>query len=124
MPHLRGQSGDPHFVAGMKAYTAQECANAVRTLSQVPAQDEDSLAAQFYMGACQMHLGDQGAASRTWEHVAAAGDSPQQEAALYYLAQVSLQRNDATKARHYLSRTISLHGDFERRARSELTQVR
>jgi anti-sigma factor RsiW len=124
MPNLRGQSGDPHFAAGMKAYTLQDCASVVKTLSQVPAQDEDSLAAQFYMGVCQMHLGDLGAASRTLEHVSNAGDSPQQEAALYYLAQGSLERNDADAARHYLSRTVSLHGDFERRARAQLTQLR
>jgi len=44
------------------------------------------------------------------------GDSPQQEAALYYLAQIALVHNDPTTARHYLARTIALRGDFERRA--------
>jgi hypothetical protein len=53
-----------------------------------------------------------------------AGDSPQQEAAFYYLAQIALADNDATAARHYLSQTISLHGDFEKRAHAELNQLR
>jgi hypothetical protein len=123
-PNLRGQSGNPHFDAGMKAYTRNDCPAAVKALSQVPAQDEDARAAKFYAGVCQMHDGDLNAASRALEAVANAGDSPQQEAAVYYLAQVALERNDSTAARHFLSRTVSLRGDFEQRARSQLTQVR
>jgi uncharacterized protein HemY len=86
-------------------------------------QDEDSLAAQFFKGVCQMHDGDMSAATRSLESVANAGDSPQQEAALYYLAQVALARNDAEAARRYLTRTVSLHGDFESRAHSELSKI-
>jgi anti-sigma factor RsiW len=123
-PHLRGQNGDPHFDEGMNAYTRQDCPGAVKALSQVPAHDEDSLAAQFFMGVCQMHAGNLGTASRILESVASAGDSPQQEAALYYLAQVALERNDAAAARRYLTRTVSLHGDFESRAHSELIEIR
>ena len=123
-PHLRGQSGDPHFEAGMKAYSSHDCPGALKTLSQVPAADEDSLAARFYSGTCQMHDGDLAEAFQTLHSVAEAGDSPQQEAALYYLAQIALVRNDPATARHYLARTISLRGDFERRARSELINVR
>lgn len=123
-PNLRGQSGDPHFEAGMKAYSSNDCPHAIKTLSQVPAADEDSSAARFYTGVCQMHDGDLATASQTLRGLAEAGDSPQQEAALYYLAQISLSRNDSTTARHYLARTISLRGDFERRARSELTNLR
>jgi anti-sigma factor RsiW len=124
MPTLRGQAGDPHFAAGMKAYTSQDCSGAVKALAQVPAHDDDSLAAQFFTGVCQMHDGDLGAANRILESVAKAGDSPQQEAALYYLAQVALERNDAAMARHYLTRTVALHGDFESRAHSELAKIR
>ena len=121
---LRGESGAPHFEKGLKAYTRQDCPTAVKTLAQVPPNNEDSLAAQFYMGVCQMHDGQSGAATRTLESVANAGDSPQQEAALYYLAQGSLEQNDADAARRYLKRTVSLHGDFESRARSELNKIR
>jgi len=122
--NLRGQAGDPHFDEGMKAYTRQDCQSTVKALSQVPAQDEDSLAAQFFMGVCQMRNGNLGTATRILESVANAGDSPQQEAALYYLAQVALERNDANSARRYLTRTVSLHGDFETRARAELNKLR
>ena len=70
-----------------------------------------------------MHGGELAAAQATLRKVDAAGDSPQQEAALYYLAQVALARQDSTAARHYLARTISLHGDFEQQARLELNKV-
>ncbi|MGD0629503.1 MAG: zf-HC2 domain-containing protein [Terracidiphilus sp.] len=120
---LRGESGDPHFEEGMKAYTRRDCPSAVKTLAQVPHNNEDSLAAQFFMGVCQFHEGEMGAATQTLESVANAGDSPQQEAALYYLAQVALLQNDADTARRYLKRTVSLHGDFESRARTELNKT-
>ncbi len=122
-PNLRGQSGNPHFNAGMKAYTRQDCPSAMRDLSQVPTQDDDSLAAQFYIGVCQMREGDFAAASSSLRRVDSAGDTPQQEAALYYLAQIALARNDVTAARHYLASTIALRGDFLTRARAQLASI-
>jgi hypothetical protein len=123
VPNLRGQSGNPLFEAGMRAYGSQNCPVALKALSQVPAEDEASTAARFYSGVCLMHDGDFSGASRSLRGVADAGDSPQQEAALYYLAQTALAVNDITAARHYLSRTTSLHGDFERRAHAQLTAL-
>jgi hypothetical protein len=123
-PNLRGQSGNPNFGAGMTAYSKQDCAGAVKDLAHVPAQDEDALAARFYSGVCLMHEGNMAGASKSLQGVAEAGDSPQQEAALYYLAQVALVNKDAKAARHYLGRTMALHGDFERRARAQLKNLR
>jgi anti-sigma factor RsiW len=124
LPNLRGQSANPLFDSGMKAYVSQDCPRALRYLSQVPAPDEASTAAHFYSGVCQMHEGNMPAASRSLRGVANAGDSPQQEAALYYLAQISLAGNDSDAAQRYLSRTAALHGDFERRARAQLAELR
>ena len=121
--NLRGSSVDTHFEAGMNAYATGNCAVAVKDLSQVAPQDEDALAASFYSGICRMHMGDLPAASATLRKVAGAGESAQQEAALYYLAQIALSGNDAVTARRYLSRTIALHGDFERRASVELAAL-
>jgi hypothetical protein len=118
--NLRGSSVDANFETGMKAYVAGDCSLAVKVLSQVAAQDADALAARFYSGVCRMHMGDLPAASATLRKVADAGESAQQEAALYYLAQIALSGNDAATARRYLVRTIALHGDFERRASAEL----
>jgi hypothetical protein len=120
---LRGESSDAHFSAGMEDYTKGDCAQAVKALSEVPSGDRDSRAARFFSGVCRMHEGDLSGASKTLTGVAEAGDSPQQEAALYYLAQLALASNDAPSARRYLARTIALRGDFERRARAQLAQV-
>jgi tetratricopeptide (TPR) repeat protein len=122
--NLRGENGSPEFAAGMTAYTKQDCPAAVKALARVRAADEDSRAARFYGGVCEMHEGELDAAAKTLKHVANAGDSPQQEAALYYLAQIALAGNDRSAARHYLSQTVSLHGDFEKRAHAELNLLR
>jgi tetratricopeptide (TPR) repeat protein len=118
--NLRGSSVDAHFEAGMNAYANSDCAVAVKALSQVAAQDANARAAQFYLGVCRMHMGDLPAATSTLRKVAGAGESAQQEAALYYLAQIALSENDAATAHRYLNRTIALHGDFESRANVEL----
>jgi hypothetical protein len=122
--NLRGENGSAQFAAGMTAYANQDCPGAVKALAKVPATDEDARAARFYSGVCEIHDGNLDAAAKTLKSVANAGDSPQQEAALYFLAQVALKRNDAAEARPYLTRTVSLHGDFEKRAHAELNQLR
>ena len=53
------------------------------------AKCDDALSAQFYSGVCQMKLNQLDAAAATLGQVAGKGDSPQQEAALYYLAQIA-----------------------------------
>jgi hypothetical protein len=123
-PNLRGESGDPHYDAGMKAYAGQDCPAAMKSLVLVPAGDEDALAARFYANVCRMHDGDMAGAAKGLKSVADAGDSPQQEASLYYLAQIALTRNDQAAAQKYLVSTIALRGDFEKRARTELKSIR
>jgi hypothetical protein len=120
---LRGSSIDANFEAGMNAHSVGDCSLAGKTLSQVGAQDADALSARFYSGACRMHMGDLPAATATLRKVAVAGESAQEEAALYYLAQIALSENDAISARRYLSRTVALHGDFQRRASAELPSL-
>jgi anti-sigma factor RsiW len=122
--NLRGESRNPQFEAGMKAYANRDYAGAVKALAQVPAEDEDARAARFYSGVCQMHSGDLAGASQWLRSVANAGDSPQQEAAFYYLAQIAIEGNDVTAARRDLAHTVQLHGDFEARARAELIRIR
>jgi len=117
--NLREESEDANFVSGMKAYSTGDCHSALRALTRVSSSSSAARAAQLYSGVCQMHLGDLPAATATLQRVAVAGDSPQQEAACYYLAQVALARNDLALARQYLDRTVALHGNFEQRARSQ-----
>jgi hypothetical protein len=119
LPNLRGESLDAHFEAGMKEYTNGNCSGTVAALAQVPAESGEARAAAFYSGACQMHLGDYASASQLLRNVANAGDSPQQEAALYELAQIALVGNDPATANAYLKRTIALRGDLEGKARKQ-----
>jgi len=123
-PNLRGENEDARFLAGMKAYSSGNCADALANLAHVPTTVPESQAAHFYSGACQLHLHNLAAATADFGSVANAGDSPQQEASLYYLAQTALLSNDAPGARRYLKQTIELHGDFERRANATLSKLR
>jgi hypothetical protein len=116
---LRGESENADFVSGMKAYAAGNCRAALTALDRISAAGRDALEAEFYSGVCQMHLGNLPAAAATLQRVTVAGDSPQQEAAFYYLAQIALARNDRPSARQALERTLALHGDFEQRARRQ-----
>lgn len=120
---LRGAAEDAGYTAGMKAYETGDCSAAVGDLARVPAQSADALAAQFYSGVCQMKLKQLDAASTTLSRVVSKGDSPQQEAALYYLAQIALLRGDSAGARQNLEKAISLHGEFEQRATGELGKL-
>jgi len=120
---LRGGDDDPVFDAGMKAYSNSDCARAINSLAQIDTQDKNARAAQFYRGACWIHEGKMTEAAASMRLVADAGDSPQQEAALYYLAQIALARSDAAVAHRYLLQTIALHGDFEQRAHAQLAKM-
>jgi hypothetical protein len=122
-PNLRGDSEDAHFQEGMSAYGRGDCTGAVPSLTQVPAESRDSRAAEFYAGVCLMHVGDLTAASASLRKVAGAGDSPQQESAYYYLAQVALAHNDPASGHKLLLRTIALKGDLERKAMVEDRKV-
>jgi hypothetical protein len=123
VPNLRGDGSDANFETGMREYAAGNCQDAIVTLRQVAEQSAEAHAAEFYSGACQMRLGDFPAATRGLRKIADSGDSPQQEAALYILAQIALAGNDPVAAHMYLERTIALRGDLEQRARQQDRQV-
>jgi anti-sigma factor RsiW len=120
---LRGEEANQFFRAGMQAYASANCSAAVENLDRVPGQDQDSQAARFYAGACQMHLGQLSQASAAFRRLADTVNSPEQEASLYYLAQIALVQNDLPGTRSALRRVISLHGDFEQRATREIAKI-
>jgi hypothetical protein len=117
--NLRGASLDTQFEAGMKEYANGNCRGAIAALALVAAESAEARAAEFYSGACQMRMGNFASASGLLRKVADAGDSPQQEAALYDLAQIALVGNDPVTAHAYLLRAISLRGDLEQRAQEQ-----
>jgi hypothetical protein len=123
-PNLREGGEDPQFEAGMKAYQQGDCRAAEAALAKVPAQSKEGRPAEFYGAACAMRLGDLKAAAAGMHNVETAGDSPQQESALFYEAQIALAGNNPAAAHRYLLETIALKGDLERRARSEDRKVR
>ena len=120
---LRGAGMDTHFEEGMAAYSRGDCKGALNALAQVSAADKQGRRAEFYSAICRMHEGDLAGAEAGLRKVVGAGDSLELEAALYYLAQIDLERNDPAGAHGYLVRTISLRGDLEHRARVEDQKV-
>jgi hypothetical protein len=122
-PNLRGESPDPHFRNGMMAFTKGDCEAALTSLTEVPADAGEQRQARFYSGVCQLHLGNLDDANTDLRAVADAGDSPEQEAALYYLAQTALAGNNLRAAHRYLLRAITLRGEMERRARKQDSKV-
>jgi hypothetical protein len=121
---LRGGEVQDDFTVGMQAYTRGDCAAALPSLASVPAENQDATAAQFYSAACELDSHRLGAAIADFRKVIHVGDSPQLEAANYYLAQAMLERGDASAARSYLQRTVALHGDYEQLARDQLQRLK
>ncbi len=120
---LRDGTAETAFERGMKQYVVGDCAGATQALSEVDQSGPDGLAAQFYSGVCRMHAGDLSAAASTLQHVASAGDSPYQESAYYYLAQIALAQSNAAEARRDLNHVVSLRGDLVHQARRQLSQI-
>ncbi len=119
-PHaLRGQAADENMTAGMAAYQSGDCRKAADLLALVKSASDDSRSAHFYRGVCQLHLGQLYAAQASLNFVVQAGESPEQEGALYALAQVALAQNNPALAQNYLQRTIALQGSQENRARAQ-----
>lgn len=122
-PSLRGSGGNAQFLNAMKAYSRGDCTAALPELAKVDPESRESQAAEFYAGACRLHLGELAAANASLLAVAGAGDSPQQEAAIYCLAQVALKRSDPAAAHKLLEQTIALKGDLENQATAEDRKV-
>jgi TolA-binding protein len=122
-PELRGEQEDTAFERGMKKYVAGDCAGAAKTLAQVDQDGPDGLAARFYTGVCRMNTGDLSGAASALHRVASGGDSPYQESAYYYLAQIALAQANAAEARRDLNDVVSLRGDLEHQARRQLAQI-
>jgi hypothetical protein len=122
---LRGSDGNDAshvaFQAGMKSYQQGDCRSALSQLQQVAAESQDAVAARLYTGLCQFKGRELMKAQVSFEKVIAAGDTPQLEAAEYFLAQTMLLRSDASSARNWLHKTIALHGDYQTRAQTQLS---
>jgi len=123
LAHVRGQSENPAFEEGMRAYARHDCAGAVKELGHVKATDSDGTMARLYSGVCLMQQGETGPAAQNLKAAAQVAGSAEQEAAWYYLGQIALMKDDAALARRYLALAVAMHGNFESRARSELGRI-
>jgi hypothetical protein len=121
---LHGSGWSAEFSAGMQAYGKHDCEAVVASLQRVGRSEPQYETARLYEGICQMQLKQLDLASDTLQSAAYTADSPQQEAAFYYLAQTELGRDNATNAEQDLVRTVLLHGDYERRAAAQLATLR
>jgi anti-sigma factor RsiW len=121
---LRGMGDNADFAAAMEAYSKHDCEGALTSLARVPPDDRAATAAHFYTVICEMQQRDLGAAYGSLSRVAYAVDTPQQEAAFYYLAQVEIARGDFRSAQADLVQTVIQHGEFEQHARTELNEIR
>ena len=122
-PELRAEREDPYFKAGRTAYAKGDYPGAIAKLRRVPGSAQESLAARFYIAACLMKQGDLDGAAAGFDRVARAGDSPQLESALYYLAQIALAQGKLGEACRRLNQTIALRGDLEAKARSQVAAL-
>lgn len=120
---VRGGEVEGAFQAGMHFYISGDCARALPQLKSVPEKDENAVAARLYAGACEFSAHETTVAAKDFEKVIAAGDSPQFEAAYYYLAQAALLDGNVQAARRYLAKTLALRGDFEHRAHAQLARL-
>jgi hypothetical protein len=111
------------FTAGMQSYAKDDCQAALARLAKTPSGSEDALSASLYGGLCQLKTGSSARAESSFNHVIAAGDTPQLETAEYFLAQARLMQNDPAGARNWLNKTAALRGDYELRARRQLKQL-
>jgi Tfp pilus assembly protein PilF len=122
-PHSGAATASGEFATGMKAYRRGDCANAVAHLSRMSTGQDDEVTARFYAAACQLAAHDLAAATKNLWRVTGDIESPQYEAAHYYLAQLMLARGDVVAARQYLRRTADMQGDYASRARAELAKL-
>jgi hypothetical protein len=124
---LRGtepaDANEAAFERAMKSYAQGDCGAALAQFSRVPDNSQHGTAARLYSGLCHFKAHELSQAQSSLERVVTAGDSPQLETAEYYLAQTMLMRSDATTARTWLRKTVALHGDYQAKAQTQLSQL-
>ena len=124
---LRGtepaDANEAAFERAMKSYAQGDCGAALAQFAHVPDNSQHGTAARLYSGLCHFKAHELSQAQSSLERVVTAGDTPQLETAEYYLAQTMLMRSDATTARTWLRKTMALHGDYQSKAQTQLSQL-
>ncbi len=106
------------FNLAMEHYLKGDFAGAIPGL-----RASDGPEAAFYLGLCSLLTGDSTEGVKDLQLVIGAGATPYLEPARYYLAKALLGRGDIQGARAQLENVIAMHGGFEQRSKSLLTQI-
>jgi len=107
------------FVAGMRAYSDAQYAEAVRFLKGAQAAGNNGATIPFFLGASLLMLGDAIAASEQFARVIDMGDTPYRAEAHYYRAKALLRLDQPNDAAAELDLSIkSGMDDVQRMARS------
>jgi hypothetical protein len=122
--NLRGaESAGRSFRDGMKRYAAGDFAGAAVTLRSTLTANVGLTEARYYLALSELLSGDRISGTADLERVIAAGDTPYQSEARFYLAKALLAANNAGGARQQLETLISQKSELAPRATEILNQL-
>lgn len=116
---LRGgaDAAESDFRKAMEAYRRGDHAAAIPALRSAAQSAPGDPRPAFYLGACQLLIGDIDRGVITLEGVVALGHTPYLEESHVLLAKAHLWRGERERARDELRSALALQGDFEGEAR-------
>ena len=119
---LRGdaEEADSAFRKAMELYRRSAYAAAIPGLRSAAQRAPQDPRAAFYLGACQLLVGDVDRGVATLRGVVALGDTPYREESHLLLAKAHIGLGERGRAREELQAAIALQGDFEGEARQLL----
>ncbi len=124
-PTLRGKDDDAarRFRQAMEPYGRQDYRQAILELRLAAPLDRKAPEPHFYLGVCELVLGQTDDALSDLREVVALGETPYLEEAHFFLAKALLAKEDLRGATEELYVTIRLAGDRLAEARRILDQV-
>lgn len=124
-PIFRGKADDAtqRFRQAMEPYGRQEYLQAIPKLREAAALDRKAPEPHYYLGVCELVLGQTDDAISDLHEVVALGETPYLEEAHFFLAKALLAKEDLRGAIEELYRTIHLAGNRLAEARRILDQV-
>ena len=114
----------PELRAAIERYSQRDYAAAIPAFSTVIEKQPDCVEARLYLGICYLFGNNRKAGIDELRSAVAAGPTPYQEQARFYLAKGLLGMNDIAGARQQLNDTIAMHGYMEQQAETLLARIR
>jgi hypothetical protein len=122
---LRGtaKTAEQQFRAAMQAYSEQNYIAAADGLKAVLESDPAAVPARFYLGVCDLLLGNAGDAVAELRRAESAGATLYLEQIRFFLAKALIATHDLGGASRALESVVSLAGDRQAEARQLLDQL-